>query len=133
MTAEKSRRIAKAGEQQTAAYLEEHGYTILERNWRCGRYAELDIIARVQNLVVFVEVKTRTYTLEAGIRQEGFDAVNHGKQRRIIRAARSYLRLLGYDSPARFDVAVVTLRREHRSAEMFTPVDLVYVAGAFFP
>lgn len=131
MTATKSRRIAKCGEDRTAEYLEQQGYTILERNWRWGRYAEVDLIARGPGqLMVFVEVKTRSMQDEAGIPMDGFESVNLSKQRRLIKAARSYLRLVGYDTPSRFDVAVVNV---HEWVADEAKISLTYVPGAFAP
>jgi putative endonuclease len=133
MTAIKSRRIAMAGEQRTADYLEEKGYTILERNWRCGRYSEVDLIARgPAGLTVFVEVKARTEREEAGIPVDGFEAVNQRKQRRIIHSARSYLRLMGADAPARFDVAVLTITPLNDDEEILV-TEFIYIEGAFYP
>ncbi|NJM41045.1 MAG: YraN family protein, partial [Anaerolineae bacterium] len=47
------------GESIAAKHLEAQGYTILHRNWRHG-HGELDIVARKGELVVFIEVRTRT-------------------------------------------------------------------------
>lgn len=43
-------------EDQAARFLIDNGYMILERNWRSGR-REIDIIARKENVVTFIEVK----------------------------------------------------------------------------
>ena len=51
--------IAKRGEDLAAAFLQKKGYKILDRNFRKG-YGELDIITIHNNILVFVEVKTRT-------------------------------------------------------------------------
>jgi putative endonuclease len=51
----------RAGEKIAADYLERHGYTILEKNWRGTgemKSPEIDIVARKDNVIVFVEVKT---------------------------------------------------------------------------
>ncbi|NII39444.1 putative endonuclease [Curtobacterium flaccumfaciens] len=48
-----------AGEDHAAEWLERHGFSIIDRNWRCAR-GELDIVARDGDTIVFVEVKTRT-------------------------------------------------------------------------
>ena len=48
----------KKGEQMAADYLRSKGYQILETNWRMG-HLEVDIIAIGNNMLVFVEVKTR--------------------------------------------------------------------------
>jgi putative endonuclease len=42
-----------------AGYLERHGYEILDRNVRTP-YGEIDLVARRGEIVLFVEVKTRT-------------------------------------------------------------------------
>lgn len=47
------------GESAAATYLQQNGYTVLERNWY-SRYAEIDIVAIEDDTLVFVEVKTRT-------------------------------------------------------------------------
>jgi len=50
--------LGKIGEDLAAGYLQNYGYVILGRNWRCAR-VELDIIARDKNTLIFCEVKTR--------------------------------------------------------------------------
>ena len=47
------------GEAIAAGHLEQLGYRIIERNYRC-RYGEIDLVATVDEFLVFVEVKTRT-------------------------------------------------------------------------
>ena len=47
-----------AGEDMAAKLLQEKGYKILARNWRCG-HLEVDIIAETDDYLVIVEVKTR--------------------------------------------------------------------------
>lgn len=51
--------LGREGEALAARYLEDRGYRILERNWRCRR-GELDIVAEHGHDTVFVEVKTRS-------------------------------------------------------------------------
>ncbi len=51
--------MGRKGEDLAAEYLSSKGYRILERNWRWSR-AEADIIAMDGEVLVFVEVKTRT-------------------------------------------------------------------------
>ena len=47
------------GEELAVNYLLQHGFIIIERNWRF-RYAEVDIIAAKENRLRFFEIKTRT-------------------------------------------------------------------------
>jgi len=94
-----------SGEDSACAYLEAHGYKILKRNYRCYS-GEIDIIASKDNVLSFVEVKTRSSTLY-GLPRE---AVTYGKQRKIRRAAENYLAMtkrLNNMPPLSFDVIEV--------------------------
>ena len=95
------RNIGSRYEQKAAQYLEEQGYRILERNYRC-KLGEIDLIARDGAYLAFVEVKYRM-DARAGY---GLEAVDVRKQRRIIRAASWYLyeKHAGEEQPCRFDV-----------------------------
>ena len=55
----RSRDLGRRGEDAAARFLYQHGYDILERNWTCEA-GEADIIARDEESLVFVEVKTRS-------------------------------------------------------------------------
>jgi len=79
--------VGKNGEEKGAHFLQEHGYTILERNYRC-RLGEIDIIALDKDCVVFVEVKTRK-TQNYGLPEE---SVNWHKQQKIEKAALHWLK-----------------------------------------
>ncbi len=50
--------LGKRGEAIAAGYLKNKGYTILERNWR-SPYGEIDLVARLESAMAFIEVKTR--------------------------------------------------------------------------
>ncbi|MFG2634778.1 YraN family protein [Streptomyces sp. NPDC048362] len=51
--------LGKYGEDLAARRLVQAGMTVLERNWRCGRSGEIDIVARDGDALVVCEVKTR--------------------------------------------------------------------------
>lgn len=51
--------LGKRGEDLAVEFLQKKGLQILERNWRC-MYGELDIVAKDGEVLVFVEVKTRS-------------------------------------------------------------------------
>jgi putative endonuclease len=92
------------GESLAAEHLLQKGWEILECNWRCGR-AEIDIIAKDGDILVFVEVKTRSYTT-FGKPEEFF---THAQQGRILDAAGEYMEQISHDWEIRFDlVSVVT-------------------------
>ena len=55
----KRKEIGARGEAAAARFLEGLGYSIRERNYRCG-YGEIDLIATAEGFLVFVEVKTRS-------------------------------------------------------------------------
>jgi putative endonuclease len=74
------------GEDLASIWLQEHGYRVVARNWRCPR-GELDIVCELGDDIIFVEVKSRRGTL-LGAPEE---AVTPGKQRRLIRAAQYFL------------------------------------------
>ena len=95
--------LGNRGEVAAAHFLERLGYRIIERQMR-NHFGELDLVAINGDLVVFVEVKTRT-TLLAGHPTE---AVTTTKQRKITRCALAYLKRRGWlERSVRFDVIAV--------------------------
>jgi putative endonuclease len=72
----------RLAEKAAATYLEMRGYTIVERNWRRPR-CEIDIIARKDDVVCFVEVKYRRDYNQGG----GLEAITASKLRQMRRAA----------------------------------------------
>jgi len=97
--------LGRTGEALAAAFLEKHGYTILESNVLLHQRGEIDIIARKGNYVVCVEVKTR-YNKAVPFEL----LITRSKQRKIIFVARWFAqvkRLL--DCVIRFDVIFVDM------------------------
>ncbi len=90
------------GEQRTAKYLEERGYEIVARNFRC-RFGEIDIIAKNDRYLAFVEVKTRDVD---GLGHP-FAFITPAKQRKVVRAAQYYLQRFPTALQPRFDAAAV--------------------------
>lgn len=118
--------IGKRGEEIACDYLKKRGYQILARNYRSGRN-EIDVITRKDNVISFVEVKTR--------RNEKFghpiEAVSENKQREILKAVQSYI----HENPAdgvdyRFDVIAII---ENDSNCQFNEVsrDIFFIEDAF--
>ncbi|MBB6609782.1 YraN family protein [Pontibacter sp. Tf4] len=92
------------GERLAQQYLQQQGYSIQERNYRHKR-AEIDIIAKKDNVLVFVEVKTRT-TDKFGFPEE---AVSARKEEMLLGAAEAYILATGWEQDIRFDIMAVTL------------------------
>lgn len=92
--------FGRSSEEKAVCYLKGRGYRILETNYK-NRLGEIDIIARQDSRLCFVEVKSRA-SLDFGLPKE---AVDSRKQYKISRAALAYLKenkLL--DEGCRFDV-----------------------------
>jgi putative endonuclease len=101
--------IGVLGEDLVAQWLQTSGWTILHRRWRC-QWGELDLIAKLDLCLAFVEVKTRKQNnWDAG----GLLAVTPQKQTRLWQAAEYFLSTnpdLATDQ-CRFDVALVQHRK----------------------
>ena len=93
--------LGKWGEDEAALYLEDEGYTIIDRDWRLGR-RDLDILAYTPDgsTLVVVEVKTRT----GGKYQQPEEAVTPSKMRNLAIAANAYVKECQVDKELRFDV-----------------------------
>lgn len=78
--------LARWGEHLAADYLQKQGYTILESNARTA-YGEIDLIARQQNVTVFVEVKTRSSSAFGPPEA----AITPRKREHLLASAQAYL------------------------------------------
>jgi putative endonuclease len=79
--------------------LNEKGYKILHTNWRRGHF-ELDVVARTEDELVVIEVKTRS----EGSLINPEDAVTDQKIRNIVSATDIYIKYFDIDLPVRFDI-----------------------------
>ena len=97
-------KTGKIGEEMAAKFLIGKGFRVREAGWRHGRL-EIDLIVENQEVVAFVEVKTR--------RSKTFGlphlAVDEAKQDRIMDAAQAYVDHHEIDKDLRFDIVAVTL------------------------
>jgi putative endonuclease len=101
--------LGRYGEELAARRLTETGMTVLERNWRCGRTGEIDIVARDGDVLVICEVKAR----RAGRYEHPMAAVTPGKARRLRDLAERWIRTHGGAPPGgvRIDLVGVLLPR----------------------
>lgn len=107
----RNKAIGARGEDAAARFLYRRGYEILERNWECFA-GEADIIAKDDDTVVFVEVKTRNGC------DHGFpsEAVTASKRHRYEKIALAYLsECEEEDVPVRFDVVSIVVISSHKA------------------
>lgn len=98
-----SQKTGQWGESQALQYLVRQGYTVVTTNYR-KRFGEIDIIARDDDVLVFIEVKCRKRQTFGS----PLEAVDGRKQRRIGRVAMAYLQTHNCgECNARFDVIAV--------------------------
>jgi putative endonuclease len=96
--------LGRRGEHVAADWLQERGYTLVDRNWRCP-VGELDLVLRQGTTMVFVEVKTRS-SLAFG---HPFEAITPEKAARLRRLAAAWCRERGPGSVGvRIDAVAVT-------------------------
>lgn len=112
--------IGNYGEKIATDFLIEKGFKIIEQNYHFG-HGEIDIIAKDNNVLVFVEVKTRK-NLEFG---DPILAVTKNKQRQLKKIAEAYL----YEkeitnTDCRIDVIGILLYKN-------LPPKITYIENAF--
>jgi len=113
--------LGKQGEEIAVEFIRKKGYKVLETNWR-HRKAEIDIIAKKEEVLIFIEVKSRTNTYFG--RPEVY--VDAKKQQLIVDAASVYMEQVGHEWEVRFDIIAVLFHNEiHQSVDHFK--------DAFFP
>ncbi|MBN1202367.1 MAG: YraN family protein [Anaerolineae bacterium] len=99
--------LGQRAETLVTSRLQRAGYTILARNWRHGTLGELDIVARQDDEIVFVEVRARRGPLHAAVEQ-ALASVDARKQARLVALAEAYLSAHDmHNTACRIDVAAV--------------------------
>jgi len=113
--------VGDRGEAIAIQHLEWNGYEILERNWRYSR-SEIDIICKKDEVLIFVEVKTRT-TTSGGAPEASVDAK---KEKLLSKGGIAYMKKIGHEWAIRFDVLSVFLKDDVNH-------QVVHFKDAFFP
>lgn len=117
------RAFGNRGEDLAARYLRQQGFQILARQYRTP-LGEIDLIARDDGWIVFVEVKTRR-SQSAG---HPVEAVDRAKQAQLTRLALAYLKRKRWlDRPARFDIVAILWSDESQ------PPEIMHYRNAFPP
>lgn len=97
----------RSGEHLAADFLMGKGYRILETNYR-NKIGEIDIIAMDKDVLVFLEVKSRT-SISYGY---AFEAVDFRKQRKIINTSLVYIKYKNIrDTQIRYDIIEVYMTK----------------------
>ncbi len=113
--------LGRRGEDVAHRYLQKAGYAVVTRNYRAGADSEIDIVARKDDLVIFVEVKSRR-SAEYGAPDRAMDEKKH---KNIMRGARAYTTRGAIDwSQVRFDVISVVFTE---------PPSIWHQQDAFYP
>lgn len=110
------RKIGDFGETLAVDYLEQNHYKILDRNFQ-KQWGEIDIIAEKNNIIIFVEVKTRIKTPNDFLPPE--INVNFLKQQKLIRTAQTYLLNKNLSKADwQIDVIAIELNMETKKANL---------------
>jgi putative endonuclease len=114
------------GEAAVCDYLEKRGYKIIACNY-LKRAGEIDIIAALDNIIAFIEVKTRKFNSLT----DGLDSITREKRRKIVKTAQAFLaeNPQYYDADTRFDAAEVTITTD----EIPQVIEIEYYEEAFNP
>jgi putative endonuclease len=96
-----SRAKGTLAETKATLFLQERGYTIVERNFY-SRFGEIDIITQKEGVLHFVEVKSGVDFEKAILN------ITPKKLSRIIRTAQVYMKKTGFDGEFEIDAIVVT-------------------------
>lgn len=96
------KRLGNRGETAAAAYLQQKGYAFIEANWRRNQ-GEFDLIMRQDEILIFVEVRTRTGGLEAAL-----ESITPRKRQILEQLAYLYLEEHNLDCDWRIDVIAVS-------------------------
>ena len=112
--------LGKKGEEIALQHLKKKNYTILETNWRFGK-DEIDIVAKQGEMLVIVEVKTRSsnFLVEPEL------AVTRKKQGFLIRAANAYIDNKDLEIECRFDIISIVIYKNDTVVE--------HIEDAFYP
>src|SRR5690554_6501608 len=112
--------VGNVSEKLAAEWLQSQGYEFVTANYRY-RHAEIDLIMKHQELLIFIEVKCRSGT-GFGYAEE---FVDYKKRQLIIRAADHYIHEMDWHNDIRFDIVGVYKNQQGQMAFKHFP-DVFY-------
>ena len=115
-----TKQTGNKGEDLAAAWIQDKGYNIIERNWRFKHW-EVDIIANKENKLHFFEIKTRTSAL-FGHPEE---SIGKRKMQSLLRAAEEYQYMHPQWKLLQFDVLSITILK-NKPIEYFLIEDIYF-------
>lgn len=110
------------GEDLAVNFLLNNGYFVIERNYH-SRWGEIDIIAKKEEEIIFIEVKTR-FTSDFG---SGEEAINWQKKDKMQKTARKFLGtcaddLIGY----RFDAIILEVDQQEKKVLIKHTINILF-------
>ncbi|HCE54813.1 MAG: hypothetical protein APF83_06765 [Lutibacter sp. BRH_c52] len=108
----KHNELGELGEDLAVEELEKKGYEIVERNWRYKK-AEIDIIARKDEVLAIVEVKTRSSDYFG----DPQDFVNTKKIKMLVEAVNEYVNSKDLEVEVRFDIMAIIINKNKLTIE----------------
>lgn len=100
--------VGKIGEKMAIEHLKSKKYQIVSQNYRT-RYGEIDLIAKKENKLVFVEVRTK--------RNEQFgspeDTLNQKKLKKVWANAQAYIKIKKWPGPGQIDAVCLVLNKDN--------------------
>ncbi len=113
-------RLGAQGESLARQYLIRRGYEIVASNWST-RYGEIDIIARANGVIVFVEVKTR----QDSDTESAFAGITRVKHERLLKAVYQYLHERELDE-ARWRIDAIGIAWQRRGQPIIDHIEDVF-------
>lgn len=105
--------IGRIGEEIAKEYLQDKDYRIIKQNFK-SKFAEIDLIAKKNNELVFVEVRTKTG--ESFGRPE--QTIGGKKLHKLKKNVAHYLKYNNYDGPYRIDVIGIILNKDKTKKDL---------------
>lgn len=101
-----TKHLGQAGEDMAEKYLLDHGYTIIERNYR-SKIGEIDIIAKKNKIIIFIEVKTRDSIHANHFLPE--QSVNFRKQSKLRKLGEIYINWHNYAENQEWQIDIISI------------------------
>jgi putative endonuclease len=119
MGKQENKTTGNRGESLACEFLQQKGYKILQRNYR-SKWGEVDIIAKTNQTVVLVEVKTKT----SNVYGEPWEMVNSWKIEQVKKMGEAWCREYGWEGRVRMGVVGVYLDQEEPRIEHWESVEI---------